>query len=253
MELSINILRATVVVGVFGLMIALNSRMKARTIRHWQPVILALNTIEEDAASRSSPPNRFIWQRIPTPEDWDTIREAYQETVGSKDVMSSGWQVPVKIQTSPVHGRGLFASRGISKGEVVWHATCGYFERESHARAFLEALPATLQRDVASWIYLTVDDDLDRPEVWLDLDETALINHATHQSNLQPDDSDQYVATRDIIAGEELFLDYNTYLLSRHDAQWHRRPEWYHRLRREFGIFDDVSDFLFEEEGESER
>ena len=113
--------------------------------------------------------------------------------------------VSVVVRPSPIHGLGAFAAQPIARGTPVWRFTPG-FDLDLDPRE-LTRQPEHFRRMLLHYGYL--DSRLQR--YILCCDDARFINHAA-KPNLVPDySSDRYgvdVAARDIVAWEELTIDY---------------------------------------------
>jgi SET domain-containing protein len=118
---------------------------------------------------------------------------------------ATDWIDPrVEIRQSPIHGKGMFASAPIKQGEVVniWGGTlllteedmAGDRAKEWRAQRYVWAM-------IGEGLYLAT---------LLDEDEEDLTNFINHSCdpNVWMKDEVTLVARRDIVAGEELTIDY---------------------------------------------
>jgi SET domain-containing protein len=114
----------------------------------------------------------------------------------------------VVIAPSRVHGLGVFAIEPIRKGEVIEECPCLPLERG------YEHLPSVINHYLYEWPY----GGDGRAVVW---GSASIFNHApSPNANWQTlDDPPRCVfrATRDIGAGEEVFIDYGDEYWQRHD------------------------------------
>ena len=165
--------------------------------------------------------------------------------------------VPLEIRASPFGGRGLFTQQHVAKGQTVFEERpCGIFRSEVEWRRFLDLLPSDdLRFDVVLWSYVLLwtngdenkenaDDDEGTFVVGLDLDEGSLLNHGALKAeksstslltshgfhtlrpgfaNVQLNNDDYLVATRDIEAGEEILCDYGAFHQSKHSLSWYEQ------------------------------
>lgn len=115
--------------------------------------------------------------------------------------------VPVQVRPSAIHGLGVFATRPIRAGTVVWQFDPGIDQRRSVK--WVEGQPEHVRRFVASHGVLS----LDKRSYYLVGDYTLFVNHSD-APNLAPRDDmlvneeGVVVAARDIRADEELTVDY---------------------------------------------
>lgn len=112
--------------------------------------------------------------------------------------------IRTKVLTSQIHGVGCFACEAIKLGTIVWqlHPVVDIV----FSAAQIVAMPQAFQ------IFLTqyASKDVGQDRYVLCTDNARFINHAaspnlTHSS---PTSADKIFANKDIIAGEELTLDY---------------------------------------------
>ena len=117
--------------------------------------------------------------------------------------------VPVRLGPSRIHGIGVFASRTIPAGTVVWRFQPGFDQR--FTREEILALPPNAQRFLAKYsnrsslsgLYL-LDNDLGRH---LNHSDDANLNSVVVPGEIET----VSVAIRDIAEDEELTEDYSLY------------------------------------------
>lgn len=117
------------------------------------------------------------------------------------------WQVPIDINTSPIHGTGVFAKNRIKAGTTVWR-----FDRSMHVcdEMDLRSYDKRTRQDALLAGYLH---EPTQKFIWY-TDGMQFVNHAEGRlANIStpewlPLDEDCVVATHDILPGEELFEDY---------------------------------------------
>jgi len=110
------------------------------------------------------------------------------------------------VKPSSVHGRGLFATAPIPRGETVirWGGS----------------LTSRPPKDKTGKVVIQVDDNLwsiedrDKPE-----DDTYYLNHSC-DSNLWMADGRTFMARRAIKAGEEVTADYALFMDEKYEAAW---------------------------------
>lgn len=189
---------------------------------------------------------------IPNATDFAVLRDAYfaakkplflndHDLKLNKSFSQSlnGALVPFEIRQTE-HGRGIVTLQDISQGDVVWDDQFyGRFFSEQQWDSFLDRLEPRLQADVMLWAWMSKDDDQDDDDnyyVGLDLEESSLMNHGgtpidtseeslkevrPNNLHLQEGDSVSFlIATRDILAGEELLCDYTEFHDPNHDIVW---------------------------------
>lgn len=116
----------------------------------------------------------------------------------------------LEIKPSPIHGKGLFATSPITRGEVVviWG---GILMSEEEVRAS-KARPGSVAA-IGEGLYLTGLEDEEDP--------ADFMNHSC-DPNVWLNDEVALVARRDLAAGEELTIDY---ALFESDEDWVGRWE----------------------------
>ena len=111
--------------------------------------------------------------------------------------------VDTEVRPSTIHGLGLFTVEAIKAGTPVWRHADGC---EFHiARHVVEKLPEPGRSNVKHFAYLFED------QYVVSGDNTRYINHSTEPNVGAGGKIDEFVALRDIEAGEELLEDYRTF------------------------------------------
>lgn len=113
-------------------------------------------------------------------------------------------RVKTSIDSSPLHGIGLFASEFIPKGTVTWE----YDPRFDIAYSKEDVLEMSDSAQEQFWKYAYFDKEL--AKYVLCFDDQRFINHASENYNIKSTPR-QDVACRDIQPGEELLCNYNDY------------------------------------------
>lgn len=124
-------------------------------------------------------------------------------------------------------GRGVYAIRDIPKGTRIWHdeldwvANDGYWETKESITDFLTRLPYELQCDVLLWAYAATplkktakantDSKPIKKLVCCNLDEASFFNHAERPELVNLGGVNN-LALRDIKKGEELLMDYGSFI-----------------------------------------
>eukprot|EP00531_Pseudo-nitzschia_arenysensis_P002277 CAMPEP_0116126388 /NCGR_PEP_ID=MMETSP0329-20121206/6307_1 /TAXON_ID=697910 /ORGANISM="Pseudo-nitzschia arenysensis, Strain B593" /LENGTH=309 /DNA_ID=CAMNT_0003620471 /DNA_START=32 /DNA_END=961 /DNA_ORIENTATION=- len=117
-------------------------------------------------------------------------------------------------------GRGLYAKTDIPKGTKLWFdsldwvANDGSWDSKEKMMDFLGHLPHDLQCDVTLWAYATTlrrKNRGDKQIVACNLDEASYFNHA-EQPEMVNIISQSSSAMRDIEKGEELLMDYGSFI-----------------------------------------
>ena len=113
-------------------------------------------------------------------------------------------KVPCKVQDSPIHGQGVFATRNVKKGEVIWKFS-RLFDRIVMHYVRVQA-PKDEQNKLMERCYMNPNypDDVILPG-----DEAQFLNFPVppEEANIElggvVDGQDVLIARRDIQAGEE--------------------------------------------------
>jgi len=113
-------------------------------------------------------------------------------------------QIKTYLSGSCVHGMGLFAAEDIRQGEVIWRLTPGIDQVYSPRQ--LVRLCSTINDEgmssLCSYIYKKNN------RYYLLSDNARFINHSETDFNVAIVNETTEVATRDILAGEELLENY---------------------------------------------
>jgi SET domain-containing protein len=115
--------------------------------------------------------------------------------------------VPVRIDLSTIHGLGVFALDRIAEGTPIWRFTPG-FDLDLDPR-LLDEQPAHFRQTMLHYGY--IDSSLNR--FILCCDDCRFMNHSDSPNIRIERHVDRYgvdVAARDIEAGEELTVDYDS-------------------------------------------
>lgn len=116
----------------------------------------------------------------------------------------------IRIKPSPIHGVGIFAEIDIPKGADPFrlYQPLNWAELD---RADIESLPEHVKKIISDF-YAPDDGKIYVPANGLNVfDITFYINHSDTPNMLTTDGGENFVAGRNIAAGEELTSDYNTY------------------------------------------
>mmetsp|Transcript_4570 Transcript_4570/g.11011 ORF Transcript_4570/g.11011 Transcript_4570/m.11011 type:complete len:308 (-) Transcript_4570:360-1283(-) len=117
-------------------------------------------------------------------------------------------------------GRGIYAKADIPNGTRLWYDSLewvlndGTWDSQEKMMDFLEHLPHDLQCDVTLWAYASAigrNGTKGKQFVACNLDEASFFNHA-EQPDMVNMDAIKSVALRDIEKGEELLMDYGTFI-----------------------------------------
>ena len=115
----------------------------------------------------------------------------------------------VMIKASPVHGIGVFAIRDIPKGtQDIFSQGVGEWIEVSKEE--VEALPKH-SRDLVENHCLFDEQSYFIPDYGFKLvDLVIYLNHSDTPTVVSINDGERFEAIRDIVVGEELFVDYGT-------------------------------------------
>lgn len=114
----------------------------------------------------------------------------------------------VMLKASPVHGIGVFAIRAIPKGCRTIFSK-GYGEWITIPIKEVETLPDH-SRNLIETYCLFDDENYFVPEYGFKMMDLVLyLNHSSSPNIISINDGEEFEATRDINAGEELFVSYD--------------------------------------------
>jgi hypothetical protein len=156
---------------------------------------------------------------------WSFLRGVYygivgrqQSTIKYRDLPIDGTGVLVKVRVEhlPGKGRAVIAAEDIPKGTRIWASTfTARFPSPMYFRRYLATLPKELACDVMIWAYA---EDFEweeggvRATLSVDLDEGTFFNTVNttngEEKNIR---YDPWEATRLILKGEELLVDYSDF------------------------------------------
>lgn len=116
----------------------------------------------------------------------------------------------IRIKPSPIHGVGIFAEKAIPKGSDPFRLYKP-LEWVALEKPDVLKLPPYVQKIIADF-YAPDGAITYVPKNGLNIfDITFYINHSDTPNMVSTDGGENFVALRDIAAGEELVSDYNTY------------------------------------------
>ena len=159
---------------------------------------------------------------------WVLLRGVYYGIVGPKHATieytevpadGNGFLVPVEVKHVPGKGRAVMAAEDIPEGTKIWDTTfTARFPSPVYFRRYLSTLPRDLACDVMIWAYVEDyawdDDDEDNviPTLSVDLDEGTLLNtESPGTGEMKNMGNDDWRATRLILKGEELLVNYKDF------------------------------------------
>jgi len=112
--------------------------------------------------------------------------------------------VHTHLQTSPIHGIGVFTDEPIKKGQIVWQ-----FDPRVDILIPLEEkpkFPPAMQDYLSMLAY--IEETSSRKMMVLCADNAKHVNHSDDPNLLDTPDGSQEYAAQDIAAGEELTCNY---------------------------------------------
>lgn len=120
----------------------------------------------------------------------------------------------VTVENDEERGRSIYAIKDIPKGTKVWYddekhrINNGYWYNPRQLKSFLERIPHDLQCDVLLWAYAFSSKG--KTLVECNLDEASFFNHGEKPELVNISRFSR--ATRDISKGEELLMDYSSFI-----------------------------------------
>ena len=163
-------------------------------------------------------------------ESWNLFREKYNEVVDDSFKFddpvppTQGYSIdivnhappPFVAKFSPGMGRGVFATRDISEGELVHNGnhSAMKFADAMAWRRFVFSLPKKMACDIVEWSWTQKLSDDGRLQTFVDLNISAFFNTGwSRKSNVGPKESTsmKFYAAGDIKKGTELLYNYNMY------------------------------------------
>jgi len=164
-----------------------------------------------------------------------------------------GMVVPYEVKTSNATGRGVYATRDVKEGEMIWYnSRVIQFKTEAHYRGFLNCLPDyDIRRSAVMWSWEEDHDDSFLVKIALDVG--SLVNHAKNpNSGTHPrcdkliDDFEQKCyqnnyALTDIPAGTEFTDNYDSYDISLKESgevDDDEEDTWMDGIEKEYAIHE---------------
>lgn len=165
-----------------------------------------------DCEAQALQPNQPMY----TPEKWSYLWQAFQNASVTPYPLS-------KIEFGPSYyaaysegkGRGLFASRNITKGELVhsgYPNTAFFLDATSWYR-FIVLLPKDMKCDVLEWAWLQDLTNSGNLVLCLNMDIAVFFNHGGEEgSNMQKKErtSLDFYAIEDIVMNDEILYNYGS-------------------------------------------
>ena len=166
---------------------------------------------------------------LPTMEDWQFLRETYLKHVDpgitfddtvppNKGYNFDNASPPPYYAGHGDRGRGLFASRDITKGELVHDGTKSdfVFPTGMSWRRLIFNLPQNAACDVIDWTWTQQTEENGEYKLFAPINISGLFNCGNWNAdtmNVNPESSysSKFYALRDIMKGEELLTDYDVY------------------------------------------
>lgn len=113
------------------------------------------------------------------------------------------------LKTSPVHGIGVFAARDIPKGcRNIFSRGVGEWIKLPIAD--VEQLPEHSKALIETYCLYDEENYFVPSYGFKLMDLVNYLNHSSTPNLISVNDGEEFEALRDIAAGEELFVDYNT-------------------------------------------
>jgi len=162
---------------------------------------------------------------------WHRIRQTYEDVVGSgrssihganiegmdhklNELLLAQDATSINVESVPNKGRGIVAQRDIKAGEHIWSDVyLAEFYDTHDLNRFLAVLPSQLACDVIMWKY-DHDENPDNFFFSVNLDVSSFCNDGgSSESNIIWESGptvNDFVAARDIRAGEEILCDYGS-------------------------------------------
>lgn len=126
----------------------------------------------------------------------------------------------VTVEDDEERGRSIYAIKDIPKGTKVWYdgekhvINNGYWYDIRELKSFLERIPHDLQCDILLWAYAF--SSTGKTLVECNLDEASFFNHGERPELVNISRFSR--AIRDISKGEELLMDYSSFIAMGEDA-----------------------------------
>ncbi|MBW4635001.1 MAG: SET domain-containing protein [Iphinoe sp. HA4291-MV1] len=119
--------------------------------------------------------------------------------------------VLTKLNTSSIHGIGIFADQFIKKGDKIWEFTPGF--DQYYSKDLIDNLPGPARNQILKYAYCHITK---KDTYVLVADDARFFNHSDNPNckdiNFELlEDSAYTIAARDIDKGEELTVDYNLF------------------------------------------
>jgi uncharacterized protein len=116
-------------------------------------------------------------------------------------------KVKTKLDNDNYGGFGLFANQPIDKNEIVWQYDPRF--TLTFSQDDIAVLPSFLQDWVNKYAYNFCNAETD--DVFLDIDDSRFMNHADDPTTYYDSDTRSYRASRNIVCGEELTINYRDF------------------------------------------
>ncbi len=127
--------------------------------------------------------------------------------------------VKTKLKSSSIHGIGLFADEDIHKGQIVWKKT----KNNDGLVVFSEVEWKNLKKKLSEESYKQIRNYTYKynrdGQYYVCLDDTRFINHSS-KPNISENKIGNDIAIRNIRKGEEILIDYRTFI-DKTDLKYH--------------------------------
>jgi len=157
---------------------------------------------------------------IPSKEQFEVAVQLYNSIVDEESLhlttSTSGVLVDLEVKQVEGKGRGIFAAKDISKGQLAWYPYAAVFYKAEDYRKFILGLEVSMACDVLQWAYAAEDEETDY-YVAVDLNDFTMCNDGGEEQGnigcdegdpaMDCDESEGYIL-RAIKMGEELLCIY---------------------------------------------
>lgn len=151
---------------------------------------------------------REQYKRLYTADDWTSLWQTFQVSSLYPYPIPNPTNRPYYASYSKGRGRGNFASRNITKGELIYdgYINTAFFQEGESFKRFVALLSREAACDVLEWSFMQDLTNDGNAVLGLDMDGGALFNDGSPNQNMEykkKSSLDKY-AKRDILQGEEI-------------------------------------------------
>lgn len=151
---------------------------------------------------------REQYKRLYTADDWNSLWQTFQVSSLYPYPIPNPTKRPYHASYSKGRGRGNFASRNISKGELIYdgYINTAFFQEGESFKRFVALLSREAACDVLEWSFMQDLTNDGNAVLGLDMDGGALFNDGSPNQNMdyKKKSSLDKFASRDILEGEEI-------------------------------------------------